>query len=181
MKRNRHVALFIAVLFSISIVTGYIYGINNYYDLTDYIKNLAEPSNFFFYHGFILFVFLFSTLSLLGIVIEATLIGFEGISIGYTLSIFYANFKLNGLFYGFLTLLINKFFFLLALFYLFLVSSRYIKKNIQNIVGVNKDYVEYLIKPLIKKYICIGIFLIIYDIVLYFFGNGLLNYLTFML
>ena len=35
--------------------------------------------------------------------------------------------------------------------------------------------------PLLKKYLIIIIFLLLYDVLIYLFGNKFLNYLTFML
>lgn len=181
MKKDKHIALFIALLFLISIITGFIYGLNNYYDLSNYMKELGEHNNLFFPHLTILIIFLFSTLSLLGVFIQSIFIGIEGVSVGYILSTFYLNFKFKGLLYGLMTLLINNVFFIIILFYLFIISYKYIKKNVNNIVGVNKDYVGLLIRPLLKKYLLILTFLIIYDVIIYFFGNIFLNYLRIML
>lgn len=181
MKRNKHILLFIAILFIVSVVIGYIYGVNNFYDLTDYLANLDKHNSFFLAHIIIFLVFLFSTISLLGIFVESIYIGFEGISVGYLLATFYANFKINGILYGLITVLVNKVFFLIIITYLFLVTFNYIKKSAQNIIGLNKDYFSYLIKPLFFKYGIILVFILIYDIIIYLFGNTLLNYLTFML
>lgn len=181
MKKARHMVIFSSVLLVISIIIGIIYGINNYYDLTDYIESLNNHNNLFFYHIIVLLIFFFSTLSLLGIFIQSVFIGFEGISIGYVLSIFYANFKIKGLFYAITTIIVNKSIFIVVLLYLFYIGARYLKKNINNILGTNKDHVEILIKPLIKKYLIILIFILIYDTIIFFFGNIFLNYLTNML
>lgn len=181
MRKSRHVIVFVVVLFIVSVITGYIYGINNYYDLTDYIEGLSGHNNLFITHLIIFFLFLFSTISLLGIIAESIYIGFEGVSIGYLLAIFFSNFKLKGILYALVTIAINKLFLLLILIYLFIVSFKYIKKSIDNIIGINKDYFDGMIKPLLQKYFIILLILLAYDTVIYFFGNKLLNYLTFML
>ncbi len=181
MKNNRHIIIFVSILVIASIITGYIYGINNYYDLTEYIKQLTTHNNQFLPHIAILCAFLFSTISLAGIIFEVIYIGFESISIGYLLAIFYSNFKFKGIIFSLAVIGINKLFFLIILFYLFYVSCHYIRKSIRNILGMNKDYIEVVTKPLLLKYAIMFGFLIIYDLFVYLFGNNILNYLTFML
>lgn len=181
MRHSKQILIFISVLMGVSIVTGFIYGINNYYDLTDYITNLSTHNNMFIYHIIVLLLFLFSTISLLGIVFESIYIGFEGVSIGYIISLFYANFKIKGLLYSFIVVLVNKLVFIIVITYLFLISVNYIRKNFHNLIGINKDYLINLVKPLLQKYAIVFVVLLIYDVIIYFFGNTCLNYLTFML
>ena len=40
--KYRHVIVFVIVVFIASVITGFIYGINNFYDLTDYITTLEK-------------------------------------------------------------------------------------------------------------------------------------------
>jgi hypothetical protein len=121
------------------------------------------------------------TISLVGIIGISIYIGFESISIGYTLSIFYQNYKLNGLLYGLITCAINKLVYMLVLIYLFIISCVFLNKSIDNISGANKDYYASIIIPLLKKYILITILLMLSDILIYLFGNMFLNNLTNML
>ena len=90
-------------------------------------------------------------------------------------------YKISGFFYSLVTILINKGLFMIVLLYLFVIGIAYLKKHIMNIIGINKEYAAELVIPLIKKYIVISIILIIYDVILYVFGNMFLKYLTFML
>ena len=48
-------------------------------------------------------------------------------------------------------------------------------------VGISTDYLIYLLKPLIKKYALIILFISTYDILNYFFAYKVLRYFTFML
>lgn len=181
MKKVKHVVIFGIIILAISIITGLIYAINNPYDLTEYIANLTKHNNLFVLHLGILFLFLLSTLSILGSVSQIFIIGFEGVSIGYVLGEFFLSYKINGLFYALITICLNKLIFILILIYLLITSYVYIKRSFNNIIGLSKDYLSNIIKPLLLKYSVITIFVIIYDIIIYFFGNMLLNYLTFML
>lgn len=181
MKRVRHVVFFAAVVIVVSIVTGFIYGMNHYFDLTDYMQALTNHNNLFFNHFLILLLFLISTLSILGVVFQVFIISFEGVSIGYVLSTFYLNFKIKGFFYGFITVLVNQVFLIIILSYLLTSSYLYIKRSFQNLFGGQRDYFKAIVMPILYKYVLIAIFVLLYDIILYFGGNILLNYLTFML
>lgn len=181
MKKNKSLLLYVGILLIVSIIIGFIYGINNSYDLTNYIENLNTKNNLIFTHIFILLVFLFSSLSFLGLLVQSIYLAFEGISIGYLLGVFFTNYKVSGIVFGAFNILINKGVFIICLIYLFIVGYHYFKKTISNLIGNNKDYLIFLIKPLLQKYGIISIVLIIYDLIIYFFGNMFLNYLTFML
>ncbi len=181
MNRYKRFLLMILVIILVCIITGFIYGINNNYDLAGYLENLNSNNALFTYHLIFIGLCLIMTISLVGIVGISVLIGFESISIGYILSIFYHNYKLNGLLYGLINIGINKLVYLIVLIYLFIISCIYLKKSIDNISGAHKDYYAAIVIPLLKKYLIITIFLMIYDIFVYLFGNMFLNNLTSML
>lgn len=181
MKRTKHVIVFGLIIIAISVITGIIYAINNPYDLTDYMASLTKHNNLIFNHLGILFFFLLSTLSILGSISEIFIIGFESVSMGYVIGQFFLAYKFKGITYALITILVNKIFFIIILLYLLASSYIYIRKSFHNIIGVSKDYFSNIILPILLKYGIITIFIVIYDIIIYFFGNMLLNYLTFML
>lgn len=181
MKKYKNYFIIILSIIIISIITGFIYGTSNNYDLTGYLDNLSTNNSLFSYHLTFLVLSFIMTISLVGIVGIGVLIGFESISIGYILSIFYQNYKMNGLLFGLANIGINKLLYLIILIYLFIISIIFLKKSINNISGANKDYYAAIIVPLLKKYIVIMIILMLYDIFVYFFGNMFLNNLTSML
>lgn len=181
MRKYKRFLIMVLVIILISVITGFIYGINNNYDLTGYLENLSTNNSLFTYHLIFIGLCLIMTISLVGIVGISVIIGFESISIGYILSIFYHNYKINGLLYGLINVGINKLLYLIILIYLFIVSCIYLKKSIDNISGAHKDYYAAIVLPLLKKYIIITIILMLYDILIYIFGNIILNNLTNML
>lgn len=181
MKRAKHIIVFGLIIIAVSIITGIIYAINNPYDLTDYIANLNKHNNLFFKNIGILILFLLSTLSILGSISQIFIIGFESVSIGYVIGEFFLSYKFKGVAYALITIFVNKTIFLIILLYLLVNSYIYIRKSFHNIIGISKDYFSQIILPILLKYGIVTIFVIIYDIIIYFFGNMLLNYLTFML
>ena len=104
----------------------------------------------------------------MGVIIAGFYIGFSGVSIGFIISSFFKTYGLKGILFSLINIVINKVFFTIVIIYLFCVGVSYAKKCLSNIVGVSTDYFVMLIKPLIKKYILIFIFVIIYDILNYF-------------
>lgn len=181
MISRKNTVIFTIVIAVVLFVTGLIYGFNNTFDINEYLKTLDNNNFLILKHLLIIIVCLFCTTSLLGTIFIPIYIGFESISIGYLIANFINSYKISGLLYSLVTILVNKGLFIAILLYLFVIGITYLKKNIMNIIGINKEYAAELVIPLIKKYIVISIILIIYDVMLYVFGNMFLKYLTFML
>lgn len=180
MKKNKLALVLVISIFLISLVIGIIYGINNKYDVSEYINTL-DKDLLLFDNLMVILLFFFSTISLLGVIINGLYISFSGVSVGYIIASFFNTYGISGIFYSLINILINKLFFLLIIIYLFIVTVKYTKKCFNNIVGLSTDYLISLIKPLIKKYLVIISFLVVYDILNYFFAYKVLKYFTFIL
>ena len=180
MKKNKYALVFSVSILVISIVVGIIYGLNNKYNMTDYVNSL-DKNLLLINHLIVIAIFLFSTISLLGVIVNSFYIGFEGVSIGYIVVSFFNTYGIKGIIYSIINVLINKGLFLLIIFYLFIVDLKYTKKCLSNLVGINTDYLVSLIKPLLKKYLTIIVFIIVVDVLNYFFAYKILKYFTFML
>lgn len=180
MKKNKYALVFSVSILIISIVVGIIYGLNNKYNMTDYVNSL-DKNLLLVNHLIVIAIFLFSTISLLGVIVNSFYIGFEGVSIGYIAASFFSTYGIKGIVYSIINILINKGLFLLIIFYLFIVDLKYTKKCLSNLVGINTDYLISLIKPLLKKYLTIIAFIIVVDVLNYFFAYKILKYFTFML
>lgn len=181
MKNTKNIAIYIAVIIVISLISGIIYGYNKEIDISNYINTLTLNNNLYFMHTISIVIILIGTLSLINVITESIIFSIEGISIGFILSIFYKNYSFKGIIYALAIILTNKLIFLLIISYLFIVGVKYTNKVFKNIIGISNDYVKYLHKPLLQKYLLIFIISIINDTIIYFFGNIFLNYLTFML
>lgn len=181
MITRKNAIVFIVLIGIILTITGLIYGFNNTIEISDYLLSLENRNNLIINHIIVIILFLISALSILGIALQTIYIGIESISIGYIIANFISAFKTKGLIYSLINIIVNKGLYILILIYLFTASISYIKQIILNIIGVKKDYLSNIMLPLLKKYALITIILFIYDILIYFFGNMFLNYLTFML
>ncbi len=181
MKYSKNIVMYVISLIIVGAITGFIYALNNPIELTDYLESLNSHNNVYIIQIMTIIGLFFSTLSLINFLIESLILGIEGISIGYVVGLFFQNYKIKGLLFSILSLLINKGLYLLILVYLFIINFRYIMKVLKNILGISNDYIKPSIKPLIKKYLIILLIVIINDTLIYFFGNMFLKYLTFML
>ena len=178
---RKNAALFIAITITILVITGIIYGYKNPINISNYIASLEDNNNLILQHILVILLFFISTLSIIGIILQTIYIGIESISIGYIISNFIIKYNIKGLIYSLITISINKGIYIIILSYLFTTSIVYIKRIINNQSGKNKDSINDLLIPLLKKYLIIIIFLLLYDVLIYLFGNKFLNYLTFML
>ena len=180
LKKNKYALVLVLSIFVISLVVGFIYGINNPYDISEYVKNI-DKNMLLFNHLLIVMLFFFSTISLIGILINGFYIGFEGVSVGFVVSAFFKTYGIKGIIYSLINLVLNKGLFIIILFYLFIVGIKYVKKCLSNIVGLSTDYLIVLIKPMVKKYLLIVIFSVVYDLLNYFLLYKLVKYFTFIL
>ena len=180
MKKNKYALVLVLSIFVISLVVGFIYGINNPYDISEYVKNI-DKNMLLFNHLLVVVLFFFSTVSLIGILINGFYIGFEGVSVGFVVSAFFKTYGIKGIIYSLINLVLNKGLFIMILFYLFIVGIKYVKKCLSNIVGLSTDYLIVLIKPMVKKYLLIVIFSVVYDLLNYFLLYKLVKYFTFIL
>ena len=180
LKKNKYALVLVLSIFVISLVVGFIYGINNPYDISEYVKNI-DKKMLLFNHLLVVMLFFFSTISLIGILINGFYIGFEGVSVGFVVSAFFKTYGIKGIIYSLINLVLNKGLFIIILFYLFIVGIKYVKKCLSNIVGLSTDYLIVLIKPMVKKYLLIVIFIVVYDLLNYFLLYKLVKYFTFIL
>ena len=180
MKKNKYALVLVVSIFVISLIVGFIYGINNPYDISEYVKNI-DKNILLFNHLLVIMLFFFSTISLIGILINGFYIGFEGVSVGFVISAFFKTYGIKGIIYSLINLLLNKGLFIIILFYLFIVGVKYVKKSLSNVVGLSTDYLIVLMKPMVKKYLLITIFIVIYDLLNYFLLYKLVKYFTFIL
>lgn len=180
MKKNKYALVLVLSIFVISLVVGFIYGINNPYDISEYVKNI-DKNMLLFNHLLVIVLFFFSTISLIGILINGFYIGFEGVSVGFVVSAFFKTYGIKGIIYSLINSVLNKGLFIIILFYLFIVGIKYVKKCLSNIVGLSTDYLIVLIKPMVKKYLLIVIFSVVYDLLNYFLLYKLVKYFTFIL
>lgn len=176
MKKNKKIAIFIALVLVITGITGFIYGMNKKIDVNFFLDTIKNSrTNLYLTHSSYVIIIFLSTLALINIGSQTIIFGIEGLSMGFTMGVLFKSYKLNGLFFGVLINIVNKLLFIIIISYLFIISVNYINKTIKNILGYKNDYIRTLIKPLILRFLIILGISIINDTIIYFFGNMFLK------
>ena len=186
---NKKVFIFISIILLIGIISGILFLIflNEaskeliFLNINEYIQNLNNYKiNNIFMDTIILSSLLILSIFIIGIPLSIFFIFFNGFSIGFIISSLSSIFGFKGLIYSIIHIIINKFVFLFFLYFLFLAMYKIVLLLIKYWVHkekINKDKIINLFKKII---LCLLI-IIIYDLILYFFGNKIMNLFNFLI
>ncbi|MFR5856288.1 MAG: hypothetical protein ACLUFU_00575 [Bacilli bacterium] len=186
---NKKVFIFISIILLIGIISGILFLIflNEaskeliFLNINEYIQNLNNYKiNNIFMDTIILSSLLILSIFIIGIPLSIFFIFFNGFSIGFIISSLSSIFGFKGLIYSIIHIIINKFVFLFFLYFLFLAMYKIVLLLIKYWVHkekINKDEIIHLFKKII---LCLLI-IIIYDLILYFFGNKIMNLFNFLI
>ena len=186
---NKKVFIFISIILLIGIISGILFLIflNEaskeliFLNINEYIQNLNNYKiNNIFMDTIILSSLLILSIFIIGIPLSIFFIFFNGFSIGFIISSLSSIFGFKGLIYSIIHIIINKFIFLFFLYFLFLAMYKIVLLLIKYWVHkekINKDEIIHLFKKII---LCLLI-IIIYDLILYFLGNKIMNLFNFLI
>lgn len=186
---NKKVFIFLSIILAIGIISGILFLIflNEaskeliFLNINEYIQNLNNYKiNNIFIDTIILSSLLILSIFIIGIPLSIFFIFFNGFSIGFIISSLSSIFGFKGLIYSIIHIIINKFVFLFFLYFLFLAMYKIVLLLIKYWVHkekINKDEIIHLFKKII---LCLLI-IIIYDLILYFFGNKIMNLFNFLI
>ena len=186
---NKKIFIFITTILIIGIITGILFLIflNEasqeiiFLNINNYLQNINTYTfNNIFIDIIILSCLIILSLFIIGIPLIIFFVFFNGFSIGFVLSSLSIIFGIKGFIYSIIYIIINKsvftfflYFLILALFKLMLtIFKHFIYKE-----KINKDEIIHLFK---KIALCL-IIIIIYDVLLYFFGNNIINLFNFLI
>lgn len=186
---NKKVFIFLSIILAIGIISGILFLIflNEaskeliFLNINEYIQNINNYKiNNIFMDIIILSSIIILSIFIIGIPISIFFVFFNGFSIGFIISSLSSIFGFKGLIYSIIHVIINKFIFLFFLYFLLLALYKITLILIKYWVHkekINKDELMHLFK---KMVLCLLIILI-YDLVLYFFGNKIINLFNFLL
>ncbi len=185
-KKNKKYLVFMVSIVLIGLIVGIIYYYIQSSNVKNNIINIISTYDSFKYNAIIkdliiMSLLLISSFFIIGLPLSIFYIFYEGFSIGFLLSLFFASFKIKGVIYLLLFLLINKIIIFILMFF-------FIQKII-NIARYMIGYIIYKKEGLIKEkiiknfisslsYIIIVFFL---NIFLYFLSSFLFKELAFLL
>ena len=186
---NKKVFLFISVLLVIGIISGILFLVflNEasqeiiFLNINDYLQNL---NNFTFNNLFmditILSSLIILSIFIIGIPITIFFLFFNGFSLGFVIASLSTIFGFKGFIYSLIYLIINKFVYLFFMYFLCLALFKIVLIILKCFIHkekINRDEIIHLLK---KIGLCL-IIILIYDLILYFFGSKLLGLFNFLI
>ena len=186
---NKKVFLFISIILIIGLTSGILFLVflNEaskeiiFLNINDYLQNL---NNFTFNNIFMDIIILSSLIILsifiIGIPISVFFIFFNGFSLGFVIASLSAIFGFKGFIYSLIYLILNKLVFIFFLYFLCLALYKIVLIMFKNFIHkekINRDEIIHLLK---KIGLCL-IIILIYDLILYFFGSKLLGLFNFLI
>jgi hypothetical protein len=173
----KNIFLFVFVVFVFGVICGIFFYLKQDSTMKDLIVNTPFGDNIFslsniFYHLFFLLIYLFLSFLFLGSIYLLGLFFFEGLSIGFVISIFFNIYKYKFLYYFIGYFLLTKLIYLIILFVIMLKSIIFTKDYFNYLKSKNSLFLKDL------KYIIILIFIsLLNDLITYFVFNRILNFL----
>ncbi len=150
-------------------------------ELTNLGKTLNNTSqNNFIYHLVLFSIFTIFSLFIFGIPIMLFYLFYEGISIGFLMASFFHYKKITGLIYGFIFIAINKLIFYLILIYMLVNALKFSKKIYHTLKNKDNKIYELVFLQLIKNGFAL-VLIVLFDVLIYLFGNKILAYFLFLL
>lgn len=186
---NKKVFLFISVLLVIGIISGILFLVflNEasqeiiFLNINDYLQNL---NNFTFNNLFmditILSSLIILSIFIIGIPITIFFLFFNGFSLGFVIASLSTIFGFKGFIYSLIYLIINKFVYLFFMYFLCLALFKIVLITLKCFIHKEKINCDEIIHLLKKIGLCL-IIILIYDLILYFFGSKLLGLFNFLI
>ncbi len=170
---------FIGALFIISILIGilffFTYKPNLGTPLNDF-KNLIEVTrqNTFLSNIISISCIFILSASIIGAPVIILYIFYEGLSIGFTLSVFLFNYKVKGLIFYCLFFLVSKFLFTLITLYFAVLSIRFVIKVLDALVSKNKEEFYKTIVYQFYRFLIVLMVVLVNSAAIYFLSNKII-------
>lgn len=184
LKRRGVLLTFLCVIFLISIIIGVIIYFKSSNETKKYIcdqllnfkENLLNSKvNNIFKHLIIISSIVLLTFTILGYFSGIIYLFYEGISLGFTISVLLANYALKGFIFGLLYNIVFKLIYLILYILLLLKLFDLIKIIVNKIILKNSYNIKSNIRKIFFAIILLILIIIINDIIIYFLTNFLLK------
>ncbi len=181
-KTHKNLWIFLIIILTFGIGVGIYFGITSASvldnTLNNYITN-SSSTHFSLNHFTILSIILISSFLLIGIPLAISYLFYEGMSLGFCLTLFIINFQLKGFLYIIIFFLLIKIVFLIIYFF-FISKILNIGKNILSWIIYKNNKKEQIIHLSIGCFVLI-LLLFCYDLFIDFIGIKLIHNFNFLL
>mgnify|MGYP005809495311 FL=1 len=183
-KKNQYFVLFLAVLLIFGIFVGLYLGVSHIdilkEEVTYFVNNISNRAyNYLFFHFFVFVIGIVTSFLAIGVPFLCTVIFYEGMSIGFLIGIFSVTYGLTGFVFSIIFILITKLFYLICLLFLFSKCLRIARKMIGKYIY--KTDPSIIVVHLVKGCALCTFLLVIYDTLLWGFGNKILPLFNFLI
>ena len=147
------------------------------------LKNTIKTThqNMILPHLITIIALVFLSYSIIGVPLILFYLFYECTSIGFLLASLYSAFKLKGILFGLIHILVCKCIFILCLVYISYLALKITKKLLRVLIFKENDSLYLHLKNLFLKLgITLGV-IVVYDLFLYFFANKILNIFLFLI
>ena len=148
-------------------------------DFANIIK--TSNQNMILNHLLIIIILMFLAYSIIGMPLILFYLFYESTSIGFFLASIFSIYKIKGLLFGIIFIIISKLPFILFLIYISYIALKITKKLLRVLIFKENDSLYQLLKNLFLKLAIAIITILIYDLFLYFFANKILKLFLFLL
>lgn len=193
MKRmyNKNVAkIFIISLILIGVIFGLLY-FNLQSDLNksvilskmDSLSTVIskQHQNLIFTHIITIIILVFLAYSIIGVPLVFFYLFYESTSIGFLTASFYSAFKVKGLLFSLIYIVVCKLIYLIFLVYLSYISLKISKKMLKTLILKENESLYHHLKNMFLKVVISIIIVLCYDLFLYFLANPILNLFSFLI
>lgn len=182
LKEHKNLWIFLSIILIFGIGVGIYFGITNPHTLENTLTNYTlenQITHFSLNHFTIFSVLLISSFLLIGIPLAIGYLFYEGMSLGFCITLFLSSFHIKGLLYIITFSIVTKLIFL-CIYYLFFLKILNIAKCIISWVIYKNNKKDQLVHLTIGCLILL-LFLFCYDLFLDFAGIKFIHALSFLL
>lgn len=178
--KNNFIVKFTAVLFLIGVVIGFLFYFFYKPDLSAYLesfRNLVETArqNTFLANITSVSLIFVLSISIIGIPVLLFYLFYEGVSIGFTLGLFFGVYKIKGLIFYILYFLVSKALFVVIMLYFSIVSIRYTVRFVDAILSKSRENLYSTIVYQFYRYLIVLVAILLESTIVFFVANKLVG------
>ncbi len=184
MKTKSAAQIFIVTLIVLGILFGIIYFmVQNDLNKTLIVEKMmglentikTTHQNMLLPHLITIIALVFLSYSIIGVPLILFYLFYECTSLGFLIASFYSAFKIKGILFGLLFILISKVIYILCLIYISYIALKITKKLLRVLIFKENDSLYLHLKNLFLKLGITVCVIVLYDLFLYFFANKILS------
>lgn len=153
--------------------------VSSFQNINELVKTTHQ--NMIARHLITIIILIFLAYSIIGVPLILFYLFFETTAIGFIIASSYATYKISGVIFSLIYILICKIPYILCLLYISYIALKITKKMLRILIYKENESIYLMLKNLFLKIAITSIGILIYDVLMYFFANKILNLFLFLL